>query len=125
MNWIAYFRATTGSFQTSYGSGGGPKIIYLARINPSNGSIINATFIGCKLNNGNANTIRFEDGNANPLNFTPEGFIEVKATKAYDKGDGRLTPNLGPDDDCNVSGGRWIGLFNLQMQLLSGDCLTD
>jgi hypothetical protein len=109
----------------SYGSGGGPKIIYLARINSNTGAVMNATFIGCKLNNGNTNTIRFEDGNINPIRFTSEGFIEVKATKAYDRGDGRLTPNLGPDDDCKVSGGRWIGLFNSQLQLLSGDCLSD
>lgn len=121
----ADFDATPGAFQMSYGSGGGPKIIYLARINPNTGAVMNATFIGCKLNNGNTNTIRFEDGNANPIRFTSEGFIEVKATKAYDRGDGRLTPNLGPDDDCKVSGGRWIGLFNSQLQLLSGDCLSD
>ncbi|MCU0438160.1 MAG: hypothetical protein MUC49_09600 [Raineya sp.] len=115
--------ATQSSFQNSYGSGGGPKITFLARLNAQNGNIEAATFIGCKLNDGKTNTLRPEDNNPNPISILANGNIQFRATKAYDKGDGRLTPNIGADTDCNISGGKWVGLFNPQMQLLEGDCL--
>ena len=117
------YKATTGSFQTSYGSGGGPKITFLAKINPANGDIQAATFVGCKLDDGKTNTLRNEDNNATPITFLNNGNVQFRATKAYDKGDGRLTPNIGPDADCKTSGGTWIGIFDLEMKLLQGDCL--
>lgn len=117
------YRATTGSFQTSYGSGGGPKIMFLAKINPASGAIQAATFVGCKLDDDKTNTLRNEDNNTSPITFSSNGNIQFRATKAYDKGDGRLTPNIGPDADCKTSGGTWIGIFNLEMKLLQGDCL--
>lgn len=119
------FEATSGAFQMSYGSGGGPKILYLARINAQTGSIEKATFIGCKLNNGNTNTIRVQDDNPQPITFTNEGNIRIMATKAYDRADGRLTPGNGDDQDCLVSGGSWEGIFSLNMQLISGNCFPD
>lgn len=119
------FIATSGAFQTSYGAGGGPKILYLARINAQTGSIENATFAGCKLNNGNTNTIRVQDDNPQPITFTNEGNIRVMATKAYDRADGRLTPGNGNDQDCLVSGGSWEGIFSMNMQLINGNCFPD
>lgn len=119
------FEATSGAFQMSYGSGGGPKIIFLARLNASSGIIEKATFIGCKLNNGNTNTIRVQDNNPQPITFTNEGNIRIMATKAYDRADGRLTPGNGDDQDCLVSGGSWEGIFSLNMQLISGNCFPD
>jgi hypothetical protein len=116
-------KATQGSFQSSYGSGGGPKITFLARLNAQNGNIEAATFIGCKLNDGKTNTLRPEDNNMTPISILANGNIQFRATKAYDVGDGRLTPNIGADAECNISGGKWVGLFNAQMQLLEGDCL--
>ena len=117
------YKATTGSFQTSYGNGGGSKITFLAKINPANGEIQAGTFIGCKLDDGKTNTLRNEDNNATPITFLNNGNIQFRATKAYDKGDGRLTPNIGADTDCKTSGGVWIGVFDIQMKLLQGDCL--
>lgn len=119
------FQSTSSVFQTSYGSGGGPKIVFLARINPNTGAISSATFIGCKLTNGNTNTLRPEDNNQNPILLLDNGNIQFKATKAYDRGDGRLTPNSGPDADCQISGGGWIGVFNRNMELLQGDCTSN
>jgi hypothetical protein len=119
------FEATSGAFQMSYGSGGGPKIIFLARLNASSGIIEKATFIGCKLNNGNTNTIRVQDDNPQPITFTNEGNIRIMATKAYDRADGRLTPGNGDDQDCLVSGGSWEGIFSLDMRLISGNCFPD
>lgn len=116
------FTATAGAFQESYGSGGGAKIVYLARIEAESGGVVNATFIGCKLNNGNTNTLRIEDENQQPITINSDGTITIKAIKAYDRADGRLTPQLGPDDDCLISGGKWIGVFNPDMSLISGDC---
>lgn len=42
----------------SYGSGGGPKVTVLARLNASNGQIERATFLIARLTNGNTNTLR-------------------------------------------------------------------
>ena len=50
----ADFSSSSGAFETSYGHGAGPKIVFLARISPESGNILAATFIGCKLSNGNA-----------------------------------------------------------------------
>jgi hypothetical protein len=119
------FEATSGAFQMSYGAGGGPKIMFLARLNANTGTIEKATFIGCKLNNGNTNTIRVQDDNTQPITFTNEGNIRIMATKAYDRADGRLTPGNGNDQDCLVSGGSWEGIFSLNMQLISGNCFPD
>lgn len=119
------FDATPDAFQSSYGSGGGPKIVYLARLNASTGTILSATFIGCKLNNGQTNTLRAQDGNLAPITFTTDGNIRFMATKAYDRADGRLTPGNGNDPDCLISGGSWEGIFNLNLQLLSGNCFPD
>ena len=116
------FRATEGAFQGSYGSGGGPKIVYLARIESQSGGILNATFIGCKPTNGKTNTLRTEDGNPAPIRILSTNLIEFKATKAFDRADGRLTPDIGPDVDCEVSGGGWTGVFDQQLQLVQGDC---
>ena len=117
------FEASPGAFQTSYGSGGGAKIVYLSKIEAISGGILNATFIGCKLNNGNTNTLRAEDENPQPLTINADGTLTFKATKSYDRADGRLTPDIGPDDDCLVSGGKWVGVFNRDLSLISGDCL--
>lgn len=116
------FAATPGAFQESYGNGGGAKIVYLARIEALSGGVKSATFIGCKLNNGNTNTLRVEDENQQPITINSDGTITFTATKAYDRADGRLTPQLGTDDDCLISGGKWIGVFNPDMSLISGDC---
>ncbi len=48
-------------FQNSYGSGGGPSVTIIARINPENGHIKKATFLTARLNNGNTNTLRAEE----------------------------------------------------------------
>lgn len=119
------FRASQGSFQESYGTGGGPKILFLARIHPETGNVERATFIGCRLDNGKTNTMRLKDNEPEPLRLQSNGHIEVLTTKAYDRADGRLTPNIGPDEDCRVSGGSWRGLFDASLSLLEGDCLPE
>jgi len=119
------FKATSGAFQNSYGSGGGPKILYLTRMKAINGNIEAATFVGGKLNNGKTNTLRLEDGNNAPLSILPGGLLEIKATKAYDRADGRLTPDIGSDADCLISGGGWTGVFSAEMKLLTGNCTAE
>jgi len=42
----------------SYGSGGGPAISVLARINPENGEIMKGTFLKSQLSSGNTNTYK-------------------------------------------------------------------
>ncbi|HLO89277.1 MAG TPA: hypothetical protein VK203_30310 [Nostocaceae cyanobacterium] len=41
-------RFTSGRWLTSYGSGGGPKVAIIARINPTNGDVSYATFLSAK-----------------------------------------------------------------------------
>lgn len=51
---------STGGWLTSYGSGGGPKVSVISRINPNDGSPLNGTFVRAILPNGNTNTLRIE-----------------------------------------------------------------
>lgn len=53
----ADFRATSNAVQRSYGRGGGAKVTFLARINPADGSIRHATYLGARLTNGDTNTL--------------------------------------------------------------------
>jgi hypothetical protein len=53
----ANFRATSRAVQNSYGQGGGPKVTFLARINPSNGEIRNATYLGARLQSGRTSSL--------------------------------------------------------------------
>lgn len=64
--WVAYsvdgnqpgtFAATPGAFQPSYGTGGGPRVSFLARLDPATGAIGAATYWGARLQNNNTNTL--------------------------------------------------------------------
>jgi hypothetical protein len=48
--------ATKGWF-TSYGQGGGGKISVIAKIDPSNGNVLSATFVSAVLSSGNSNSV--------------------------------------------------------------------
>ncbi|MEA5604554.1 hypothetical protein [Nostoc sp. UHCC 0252] len=51
-------RFATGRWLSSYGSGGGPKVAVIARINPANGQVNYATFLTAKnARNGNTNSL--------------------------------------------------------------------
>lgn len=115
------FKATAGAFQSSYGSGGGPKITYFAQVNPDNGEIVAATFVGARLSDGRTNTFLPDDKVAQPITILASRQVRLQAIHAYDTGDGRLTPGSN-DADCNKSGGKWTGVFNEKMALVSGDC---
>lgn len=55
------FRSVGNGFQRSYGQGGGPRIAYIAKLDP-NGRTISSTFLGGKLrSNGRTNTLRLEN----------------------------------------------------------------
>jgi hypothetical protein len=115
------FKATAGAFQASYGQGGGPKITFLAHINPDNGELAAATFIGGRLSSGKTNTFFPDDTIEQPITVLPDGQVQLQAIHAYDTGDGRLTPGI-QDTHCQQSGGKWKGIFNEKMALVSGDC---
>jgi len=60
--------AFSGVYSNSYGSGGGPKVVVIARLNPDNGQIVKGTFITARLTNGRTNTLNitkigFQNGN--------------------------------------------------------------
>ncbi|MBW4487437.1 MAG: hypothetical protein KME12_06570 [Trichocoleus desertorum ATA4-8-CV12] len=50
-------RFATNSWLPTYGQGGGSKIAVLARINPSTGTIANATFLSAQLTSGASNSV--------------------------------------------------------------------
>lgn len=51
-------RFATGRWLSSYGSGGGPKVAVIARINPGNGDVSYATFLSAKkADNGQTNSL--------------------------------------------------------------------
>ncbi len=115
------FKASAGAFQTSYGTGGGPKAIFFSSINPDNGDIFSATFINGQLDNGKANTMYPDDSIDQPITILTNNQVKLQAIHAYDKGDGHLTAGIA-DNDCKNSGGKWTGVFNENMALVSGDC---
>lgn len=47
-------------FQSGYGTGGGPAVSVIARLNPETGLIEKGTFLTARLTNGNTNTLRIE-----------------------------------------------------------------
>jgi hypothetical protein len=52
-----YRRFTSQGWLTSYGSGGGPKVAVLARLNPTNGAPTAGTFLTAQLSNGRSNSL--------------------------------------------------------------------
>ena len=60
--------AFTNTYQSSYGTGGGPRVAVITRINPTSGLITKGSFVTAQLNNGDTNTLSvtstgFNDGN--------------------------------------------------------------
>ncbi|WP_035726501.1 hypothetical protein [Eisenibacter elegans] len=49
--------AFQGVYNNSYGSGGGPKVSLVARLNPNTGIIERGTFVAARLTSGNTNTL--------------------------------------------------------------------
>jgi len=75
--------AFSGVFQNGYGSGGGPKVSVIARLNPENGKIEKGTFITARLTNGKTNT----------LNITKLGFQNAKI--AFEVSSAAWPPGVG------------------------------
>ena len=69
------------AIQKSYGIGGGPKVTFLARLNPNTGEILKGTFLGARLTNGRVNTL-----NPCQLNITGTNEITFIGQTAYDAG---------------------------------------
>ncbi len=66
-------RFAVGRWLPSYGSGGGPKVAVIARINPANGDVYYATFLsGKKADNGQTNSLVVRNLSWNGTNLTVE-----------------------------------------------------
>ncbi|MEH1802713.1 MAG: hypothetical protein V7L13_26850 [Nostoc sp.] len=64
-------RFASGRWLTSYGSGGGPKVAVIARINPANGEVSYATFLSAKkADNGQTNSLVVNNLSWNGANLT-------------------------------------------------------
>ena len=64
-------RFASGRWLTSYGSGGGPKVAVIARINPANGEVSYATFLSAKkADNGQTNCLVVNNLSWNGANLT-------------------------------------------------------
>lgn len=95
----AGFRATSGAVQNSYGSGGGPAVTFLARINPENGEIKNATYLASRLgadNNYRVNTLR-----PRSITIQSDRVIFIGETAA-DRGEAR--DSIAKGEDCRDPG---------------------
>ncbi len=63
---------------SSYGASGGPKVAVLAKINPADGTVENASFLYAKLSNGNSNSM-----NVKALSFDENWNLVVNADSWY------------------------------------------
>jgi hypothetical protein len=64
-------RFATGRWLSSYGSGGGPKVAVIARINPTDGTVNYATFVSArKLSDGKTNSLTVTGLSWNGTNLT-------------------------------------------------------
>ncbi len=68
----------TAAYQSSYGSGGGAKISYIAQINPSLGTVDRATFFRATNSSGNTNTLII-----NSLQVLPDGKVVAFGNNAF------------------------------------------
>ncbi len=97
--------------QRSYGNGGGPKVTFLARIDPSNGNIIRGTFLAARLDNGRVNTLK-------PCSVSVTGSDEITfiGETAYDGG--VASDSLTQGQVCASGSKRTIRLnFNLNSKI--------
>jgi hypothetical protein len=67
---------------SSYGQGGGAEVSIIAKVNPENGNITNATFLSAVLSNGNSNTLTVTDLSLNGENLVvqAESFFSPRKT---------------------------------------------
>lgn len=103
-------RASADAFQTSFGQGGNKKVSFVARLDPSTGEILRATFLRATLSNGETNSL-----DVNEIEVLSDGSVRVT-------GDSAFTPPLEPPGTC--PGGPFTGyeaVFDAELTtLLSG-----
>jgi hypothetical protein len=75
--------AFTNTYQNSYGSGGGPRVAVVTRINPANGLITKGSFVTARLDNGDSNTLSI-----NSTGFNNGNFAFQASTGAFPPGTG-------------------------------------
>lgn len=75
--------AFDGVFMNSYGSGGGPKVAVLAKLNPDNGKIEKGTFLTARLTSGKTNSLSVEK-----IGFTDGKFALEASSAAWPPGKG-------------------------------------
>lgn len=99
------------SVQSSYGRGGGPKVTFLAKIDPANGNISpRGTFIAARLSA--ASGLRANTVNPCLLEITGPDSVRLTATTAFDGG--AASDSLQPGVECASGSTRVITLnFNL------------
>lgn len=106
--------AFTGVFQNGYGSGGGPKVSILARLNPANGKIEKGSFVTARLTNGNTNT----------LNITKLGFVDNRpafeiSSAAWPPGEGSSYTRFPNITDADRINGSFIIYYEMNRALSS------
>ncbi|MEM7182104.1 MAG: hypothetical protein AAF518_14395 [Spirochaetota bacterium] len=98
----ASFSSSTGAVQTTYGSGGGPLVTFLAKLD-SDGSILNATYLAARLTDGSTvNTLRPSSLSATDTQVVFTG------TSAYDAG--VASDSLEPGVICDSGSTRQVNL---------------
>lgn len=91
--------AFSGVFANSYGSGGGPAVAVLARLDPNTGQILKGSFLAARLSSGNSNTLNIEK-----LGMKNGRIALFASTAAWPPGKGRSYarfPNISDADRIN------------------------
>lgn len=88
------------AYMASYGSGGGPRVRLIARLNPKSGDIVKATFMTARLTNGKSNTLDIRE-----IGFQNGRFAFNTKSAAWPPGEGS-SYNRFPDitDEDRIDG---------------------
>jgi hypothetical protein len=115
--------AFNGVYANSYGTGGGPKVSVIARLDPETGTIMRATFVTARLTSGNTNTLEITR-----IGFT-DGQVSFEiSSAAWPPGPG-LAYTRFPDitDDDRIDGAFKISyaMDEELKEILNGTLLTE
>ncbi len=83
-------------YASSYGNGGGPRVVVLARIHPSSGKIIKGTFLTARLNSGKTNGF-----NVTKMGFSNGHVALLAETAAWPPGAGRQYQKMADITDAD------------------------
>lgn len=115
-------KASSDAFQKSYGSNGGPKITFLAILNPETGIIQRGTFLGTRMDNNTQGKV--SGLGVSSISISGNDSINLTGSACYDEGS--AANSIASDKSCSIgcSGNPpWSGSLKFTLtELISGKC---